>query len=71
MYVTTMQSNPFPYDCMVTVVGTMLTGIQVNNHGIAWPTGVVAVKGPITVKVPVNGSIKVSGTGGSWTWMAL
>jgi hypothetical protein len=59
-------TNTTGFDCMVSVAG-LLTDVQVNGKYIAWPPSGTSVTGPITVKVPVNGSIAVSGSG-SWYW---
>jgi hypothetical protein len=72
-------TNPFIYDCMVSVaIGTsggtngVLSSISVDGHAIAWPTGAgVSVAGPVVVQVPVNGSITVAGTAPlTWFWTA-
>lgn len=65
-YSTASTPNITSYDCMVYVAGTSLTSIKVNGNAIAWPSG--TVKGPIGVHVPVNGTIQVGGSGGSWVW---
>jgi hypothetical protein len=67
---TSPTTNETLYDCMVTVAGATLAVIKVNNVAIAWPPVAGApVKGPVTLKVPVNGSIQVTGgSGQSWVW---
>jgi len=64
----TPQTNVFSYDCSVSVAGSALTSITLDSVSLPWPPTGVTVTGPITVDVPVNAKIKVTGTGATWYW---
>jgi parallel beta-helix repeat protein len=61
--------NTYNYDCQVSVAGSSLSGITVNSQVLQWQPGTVV--GPITVRVPVNAKILVTGTSPTWEWIPL